>query len=584
MRGLALASLLLAGCLSVPAPEQLECRSDVDCNIARGEVCAEGLCYGDPPARELAAVVSPPSGRDDLVSREITSLSLDSAGWINGLVLERPIALKGLLDLACPAMRTCDGELGASITATRESTFSGGPGFKTTVNTTSNVDGVTFELALPRTRTAADRYVVTIVPAGRGEMSTTSAAALVPPARVELGLEGSLPSVFMLGGADLPIVQGELLSSTGSGLANYRVVALGRWEDGQTPVEVSTVASTGIDGRFSLTLARGLIGTVEIVARPWMDFAPTLRRVDVPVTGATEQTLVEPVGLRDLDAKPMSLEIKAKDGAGEIAPVRGATVRLSATVTPGMASETVASVVLEKSTDDSGVVAFEDLGGPMLRDNYRLDVIPPAGSSVGVVRDLAVTYSTGRQVLLLPSRVALRGTVLDATGSPLSGVPVTARPSLRFLWSLPPAVQSLLSTVPLSTTSTSQEGEFVVWVDGSLSGIIGLYDLIVEPPTEAKMRIRAGSHVVAEIAATSDPAPPSISIQLPDAAFVRGQVTDAATGGIVDDAELRVFRVNATTALCANVPYAPLSCPIPAAVEGRGASDDDGIVRITLPR
>ena len=72
-------------------------------------------------------------------------------------------------------------------------------------------------------------------------------------------------------------------------------------------------------------------------------------------------------------------------------------------------------------------------------------------------------------------------------------------------------------------------------------------------------------------------------VRLPDAAFVHGVVSDS-TGAPVQGAEVKVFRIDTSVALCGMVLNAPVSCPIPAQLQGRGASDGDGTVRLTLPR
>ncbi len=51
-------------------------------------------------------------------------------------------------------------------------------------------------------------------------------------------------------------------------------------------------------------------------------------------------------------------------------------------------------------------------------------------------------------------------------------------------------------------------------------------------------------------------------------------------------AELKVFRLadDALISLCTEVRNEPANCPIPATLQGRGTSDEQGVVRLTLPR
>ena len=72
-------------------------------------------------------------------------------------------------------------------------------------------------------------------------------------------------------------------------------------------------------------------------------------------------------------------------------------------------------------------------------------------------------------------------------------------------------------------------------------------------------------------------------ITLPDASYVRGNVFDDQ-GELLEGAEVKLYRVQADPGLCADVRYEPQSCPIPALLMGRGVSDDDGMVQLTLPR
>ena len=53
---------LLAGCLEVPhGAGDRSATTTRDCNAAHGEVCDEGVCWGNPPTGLFAATLSPPS-------------------------------------------------------------------------------------------------------------------------------------------------------------------------------------------------------------------------------------------------------------------------------------------------------------------------------------------------------------------------------------------------------------------------------------------------------------------------------------------------------------------------------------------
>src|SRR5690606_13519777 len=118
----------------------------------------------------------------------------------------------------------------------------------------------------------------------------------------------------------------------------------------------------------------------------------------------------------------------------------------------------------EATTNDVGEVQLELLDGAGIKDLYLLAVASPASASVGVVYDAPLDLAAVPS-LILPPRIPIRGVLLDATGAPLKDVAVTARPALRFLWTLDDAPQGFLAAVPAATATTLATGEFVVWVD-----------------------------------------------------------------------------------------------------------------------
>ncbi len=265
-RLLALLALLPAACLEVSDREPPMCKTTADCDA--GEICEENVCWGNPPTGAIAAVVSPPSERSaDLVSREVLMLPIAGDGWIDDMHLDAAVSYKGRLQVLCDL--SCDGRMiGATITVTRPSVFSGGPGFRKVVT----VADESFELKVPPTRPGDQPFTITVVPAGRDApgAGTSAIPQQVPPLQVQLPISTSVSGIVLeLGGLTLPKVTGKLVALGGTPLANYRVVALGRWTEDQPPTEVSSVDFTGIDGQFEIKLSRGLTGGIELVARPF---------------------------------------------------------------------------------------------------------------------------------------------------------------------------------------------------------------------------------------------------------------------------------------------------------------------------
>jgi hypothetical protein len=242
---------------------------------------------------------------------------------------------------------------------------------------------------------------------------------------------------------------------------------------------------------------------------------------------------------------------------------------------------------VETTTGDDGLAPVTLLDGTALRTTYKVRVIPPAGANVGVIYDQPLVLSstaTAQTVdaVRLPSRVTLRGTVVDADGAALGNVAVTARPSLRFNWSLDPDAQQFLAQIPAATTVTPETGDFVVWVDPFVADVWGHYDVAYEPATGSAEP--AWTEADVEIPRIQNLTSQSLGqVTLPSAAFVHGQLSDPG-GGAVATGELRIFGVTTDLSLCNEVAHAPPNCVIPAELLGHGTSDDQGIVRLILPR
>jgi hypothetical protein len=580
---LAWLAVLPAACLEVREEEPPMCETTADCDA--GEVCDEGVCWGNPPAGALAAVVSPPSERADLVSREVLMLpQISGDGWIEDMHLEAAVTLKGQLRALCET--PCDGlTLAATITVTRPSVFSGGPGFRKVVT----VEDENFEIKLPATKAGERPFTVTVVPSGRDAPGTgTLFAGAVPPMQVELAVPSNLSgSVLQLGGFNLTRISGSIRTSSGAPLPGYRVVALGRWAADQPPTEVSTVDFTGLSGDYELKLSRDLVGTVEVVARPFgVGLRPELRAGGLPVAEDSTRSLVLPSTSTGAEV-PIRIMVDHMDSGGEIAPVAGARVMISGSVVDASGSMRFSS---EGFTTKDGAAQLKLLDTPELVQSYKLSIIPPPSSKASAVFGKPFTTLPATSSHRLGTRIAITGTVYDADDQPVKDISVTARPSVRFLWSLEPEAQAFLGEIPASTAVTPDTGEFVLFVDHALPGgaqgatVWGHYDLAFEPPA-AKARVPSWTRTDVEL--PRDAAQSTLelkSIHLPDAAYVRGYVYDDEDA-TVEGAELRLYRVQLDPTLCDATRFEPQgSCPIPPLLMGRAASDEDGIARLTLPR
>ena len=376
---------------------------------------------------------------------------------------------------------------------------------------------------------------------------------------------------------------------TPNGPAKYRVVALGQWDLESPKVEVSTVTYTGSDGTFSLRISKNVVGQVELVAKPYDTNAhmPTLHLPNV-TPGATDRKLIVPTNI----GAPHGVDFKilGVDSGGEVSPVAGATVIVRGIVPATQPGATSATLRVEGTTGPEGLVKLFVLDGTAIQPSYRVSVIPPPNAIVGVVYDKEIVVSPGadadQTTIRLPDRIALRGVVRDLYGDPLEDVSVTARPALRFMWNLESVPQEFLTTIPAATAVTPNTGEFVVWVDPFMTDVWGFYDIAFEPPTTSESLNYAPSWTLGSIEIPRDVTQTTVTlpeIRLPDAAHVHGRVTDSA-GNAIDDAELKIFRIDTSLELCSEVRYEPKSCPIPSLLLGRGTSDDTGMARLTLAR
>jgi hypothetical protein len=600
-------SIVFAGCLTVPPPPPGTCKQTSDC--PSGEQCEESVCWGDPPTGQFAAALGPPSDRTDLIPVELPTLAIPQDGQFGTLAFTTPATITGRVELSCPSGGSnCDtSSVGATMTIERASLFAGGPGFTTAVSAKDGVARGTnsFTTSVPPSSVNGPTYTITVLP-DRGSndpqppSTGTTPAMIAPPVRLTNSDVAGLATLTAGSDVDLTILLGKqgltvsgLLESSAvpaQPLSGYRVVALGRWDETSPLTEVSTVAyvEDADQGAFSLTIGDNVYGTVQIEAIPYVPgvVAPTLTLPEVtPGDGATH-LIAQPAEL----GNPLEIPIQVigASGNGAVGPIEGANVIVSASSTPtGMGAHATAALSVAATTDNNGMAYLSVLDGSLFAGGYTLRVVPPAGSNLGVVFDAPVTASSQMQSVRLASRIALSGTVVDASGAPLANVSVTAVPSLRFQWTLDSDQLQFVGEIPPATVVTPSTGDFIVWVDplvGSGSTAVwGGYDLQFEPPDASSIPQWQKQDI--EIPRVDGQTLlPLGSITIPDAANIHGTLLDELAN-VVSDGEVRVFQIATDLSLCnGQVPYAPMPCTIPATLLGQGTSDDQGITRLTLPR
>lgn len=579
--------LTLAGCLQVPRGPGSECSVDSDCNTGAGEVCDEGLCYGNPPDGMFAATLVAPIEREDLTSTEFPNLIIPRNGQLDDLQFDAPVTFSGRVEAYCAGSMCSTNSIAAEVRLTRPSRFPGGPSLRLTAQSKAGIPrGMdSFTILIPRTHDGDPAWTVTIDPAGGGEQpasnGTTDPAELVPPKRIELRATNNLEhQTYTLGGTSNSTISGVLKDSLGNYLTGYRVVALGRWDASSALTEVSTVDYV-TNGQYQIMLSENIQPPIQLVARPYGQNVVTAElRIGglAPIT--QQRNIGQPTGLGN--RVDVTITIKGLANDGQVKPVAGARVMVTGAQEAAFAGAASAFMQTEAITGDTGNANLMLLDGAQLAATYRLRVVPPPSSNLGVVYDAELRLDGGTMLVQLPQRVGLRGRVLDINGKPLADVSVTARRSLRFLWSLDTSNQSFLDEIPASTTTTPESGDFNVWVDPSLADAWGGYDLTFETPKgSASPNWVIPDFEIPRMA--SQTAIPLGDVTIPDAAYIRAKIIDLA-GNPVEGSALRVFQLPTDNLLCMQASHAPEDCEIDARVLANDESDNQGIVRLELAR
>ncbi|MEP6865661.1 MAG: hypothetical protein ABJE66_33890 [Deltaproteobacteria bacterium] len=584
-------ALATAACLQVPEAAKPECTSDSDCETSLGEVCNAGTCYGGPPAGTYAATLTPPSDRPDLTSTEIPSLQLPANGDLGTFALEAPVRISGRIEAFCPSgSTTCTStSLAATVVVSRTPLFPGGTGFSASTTSKGGLPhGTTsFSVAVPVTHAGEPPYVVTFTPAGGGLLpppnGSPSDAELAPPGSQTIAVSANTDlGTLTLGSATSAVISGQLTDSGGHPLVKYRVVARGRLVAGGPITDVSTVDYT-TTGAYSLTIADSAVSPIAIVATPYdTNTAPTLTLPGLDVHSAT-RTITQPPNLGN--KVDVSIPIVGLLGSGAIGPVVGAHVTVTGTYAAPITGGTNAALFAETTTSDDGLAHLTLLDGATLSASYILNVIPPASSELGVVYGQALPLDTIAGIRL-PARIELRGHVLDTTGKPVGRLSVTAKPSLRFLWSAPPDLAAFIAEIPAPTAVTDPAGDYAIYVDRSVDlfpdTLWGHYDLELDAPAG----VAIASWTLYDIEIPRDPSLQTLDIPdatLPDTSYLHGQLADP-NHLRVSDGELRIFAISTDRTLCSQVPYPPTDCAVPAQLAGHAASGDDGTLKLALPR
>jgi hypothetical protein len=569
-------------CLSIPPAAEPSCASDSDCNQVQGEVCDEGVCWGNPPQGQFSAIVGPPASAKNRVAAEYPTFNMPDHGWLGDLVVDVPITVAGNLTFSCPPATPCKDMSGTSVIATRASRLPGAPAqrFVATIDA-SSTDGVSFELKLPRTNRALgdEPYQITIAPRPRAPgIDPSSATTPLPPLRTSLDAMADARVAYEIAATNFTTVSGRVTDDVGNPLPGYRVVARGRWTSDTVVAEVSNATISDNEGRYQLLLSDNLVGGVEIVATGSAANAGVVLSAGLRFLRPSNSgiDLAKPSGLAGVTE--LAYRLIGTNGNGEVKPIAGATVTMTATVENALRPTYSSALVAggNATTDADGIARLNLIAsrsGQFVM--YDVTIQPPATSQFSAVFGdrYRVGQATTRQ---LEPRVAVHGVVTNSAGESIKNIAVTARPNASYLDGLDSTTQRFALQLSLAAATTNDAGEFVIWVDPPLAAA-SAYDLVFEPAEGVNApRWSVDRAVVPTNRMISLAAGPFVA---PDVAHVHGRITDP-TGRALAGGELRVFR-QGQAIVCAS---ANATCVTAPTLLGRGTADENGIVRLTLPR
>jgi hypothetical protein len=588
---LRLASLLfVAGCIdaSVPPGDRIECTTSAECNTGAGEVCDQGVCWGDPPTTMYAAVLGPASEYTSVAAQtEIGSIAFDADGWFHdgasgGLPLVDAMRVSGQVKAPCPAaLDNCDGYLvvPGTIKWIRPSDIPGLPDLSessTMAGIMGNGSSGGFEVFLPRP-TAATTYDVvftpSLAPLGAG---LPSAANFLPPFRAQVTVSpadaGGLVRDFMLP-TNVRTISGRISQAGTSALGGWRVHA----EAGDGTVQGAMILASNIDvtspqGDFAVVLVDGppivdLVFVPDNVAGAEENEAPKLRLRDHVVTSPLS-TVALP-RLERIIAAPVN--VLGIDGSGTPTDVAGAFV-------VARLDQQIGNVYLQHqattTTANTGLGSLQVLlGTGTLPLEYELDVLPGPLSEMASVYgvDFVVADVVPTRTVTLPRGQPIVGTVLDEDGFAVPGATVTAAVSGAALCTLSSEDLRVARGLAPVQSTTNDNGEFTMFVDPDFAGSPLTYDIAVEPAAGTW----APRWTFPDQLASDD----HRQLWLPQAAHVRARVLSPSSE-VAPDTLVTLYELTDKPPPCPAVAFGTAL----SLRQTVGTSDEDGVVKMILPR
>lgn len=589
----ALFASALAACIDTPAPgARPACASAVDCNSAAGEVCEEGVCWGDPPAGAFSAILSPDAG-DTAARTELTALGFSSNGWMtedlegpSRLTLASTVRVRGTIDAPCPTeLLDCDTTFAVPATV-RFSLTSAIDDRRVVFEATAS--GTDYQVVLPRP-TELVTYQVTIapseVPLGVGRPSP---AELIAPRRLDVTIDPAggddiRLNLVLAAAANQRLITGTLVRPPPATVVGWRVQA-----EAPSPTtgdetggyeRVSNIARVDAVGGYRLWVPTDR-GPLDLVVSPPAVGgtpevpAPGLRRRGLVIDQLLTLPALTLPALGAVTAVSVTVTGTGGDGASQTVDGTRVVARMDQELVPGLFL--VHRVIA--ATNERGVAAlalWAPAGGAAPLHEYAIDVLPGSGSEQATQFGWPLELAAGASPAIaipLERRHSIRGTVVDEHGLGVGGATVTATLSLGTRCDLSGPERTLVRALPSLSATTAPNGSFVLWVDATLAHRDLRYDVHVEPPPAS-----APAWTYDDVAPGGDVHP----WQLPEAAYVRGLVL-FADGRPAADTLVQIYqRVDAPAACMTPAGANPASS---AQIRAVGRADADGLVRLVLPR
>lgn len=616
MRGALIAAIpwVLCGCLESAEPQGFQCERNSDCDTLAGQICDEGICWGDPPeGSEFAALVVPPADRQDLALTEIDRLSIAPDGTIADLEFAETVLVSGVVSMACSPGEDCDSEpVVAQVTVSRAASFEGGPRYARALLTTADPrkSGSTFSLRLPRD---GAEYRVTIVTEGgaapNDALKSEGLAPQAPPMSLTLRADQDHNVQWVLGRPEtLKTIRGCIENTVGNGsaYAGMHVTAFGRWTPLSRLSRASAVSIADAEGCFELLVPIDMLDEFDIIAKPGPGMVrPTLRLTGefvadpLPDTSGSVHEIEPPLVMPNAaNPLPFKVPIRGLAGAGSVEPVPGASVTFSTELSVPTEEERQVSVTFVATAvsnglgeEDPGTATVEIYPGSLETNrDYEVRVVSPPDSEYESVFDATVTVGTGEgasvlESIVLDRRVAVTGRFASFAGDPIAGAPLEVRPSPLIRWTLEASGRpAVVDDLQFPSDITGAEGEFLLWLDRELVGLMALYDLELLPPASAAAPRWTFQTVDLDERDGAAPAGRvNLSVlELPPPSYARGVVRDSA-GALVPGAEVRLYQLPSSQEICAQVPDG-VSCTPPAFLRGSWESDAAGRFSAVLPK